>query len=838
MKSLTYIEIDIDFCALEYGISPCTAAIGVTGERKCFNSIATCQDRANFDNEPVTLRFALPCDYLPKTIDCFPSIREVSFQPATVSLGKNLGQRATLTVTLNDHPHNDRGPGFDKYVTERPYDPWTLGTFFGKFRARQPYLRGRPIRLIRGFLGDPLNTMDTRHYTLESFDGPDPQTGAYTLVAKDVLKFADDDRAKAPVLSNGALAGSIDSDDVSATLNPVGIGNLEYPASGYVCFGGKEVCAFTRVNDVLTLTRAELGTVAQSHTAGDRAQLVLRYDGDDPADIMYDLLVNYANVDPDYISLSEWQAETEQFLSTLYATTITEPTSVRDLVNDLIEQAALAVWWDDQAQLIRLQVLREIATDAATFNADNIIEGSLQTREQPDTRISEIWTWYGQRNPTQTVTDRDNYRATLATVDLQRATDYGSSSVREITARFIQTFNSVQRLNGIQISRYRDPPRRFSFQLFHDQVVQLGGGYRLDWWANQDPTGLQVDCPIQIVRVQVEPDYIRVEAEEMLASGVIVLTQMVFLTTTGSVLQWEVPDSWNYLENNIELIGGGAGGHYNGAAGAGGGGGGAYSRISAQALIPGTLISYRVGAGGPGASGTGPGETAVNGEDTWFGAATFGSALVGARAGVVGLNTGLGGLGGDAASGIGSLRTSGGKGGNGAPRGEGHAGGGGGGGAGGPNGDGAQGGDLFSTNHDAGSGGGGADGGTAGQPEEGSSNIGGLGGNNRFGFGGGSTLSLRNGQQGGGGRGGSSSGSEGGGDDANGGLGGDGEQMWTQTIAPIIAAGPGGGGGGGGAYGPGSNGGLYGGGGGGAGGSTPDAGDGRQGIIVISWREE
>ena len=31
-KALTYFEIDLDYCALSYGVSPCAAAIGVTGD--------------------------------------------------------------------------------------------------------------------------------------------------------------------------------------------------------------------------------------------------------------------------------------------------------------------------------------------------------------------------------------------------------------------------------------------------------------------------------------------------------------------------------------------------------------------------------------------------------------------------------------------------------------------------------------------------------------------------------------------------------------------------------------------------------------------------------------
>src|SRR5690606_33070581 len=70
-KALNYIEIDVDYCSLTYSVPPCMAALGVTGDVKCFNSLGTCQDPDNFANEPVTLRFTMPADYLPRDIEAF-----------------------------------------------------------------------------------------------------------------------------------------------------------------------------------------------------------------------------------------------------------------------------------------------------------------------------------------------------------------------------------------------------------------------------------------------------------------------------------------------------------------------------------------------------------------------------------------------------------------------------------------------------------------------------------------------------------------------------------------------------------------------------------------------
>lgn len=520
MKSLSYIEIDIPVCSLTYGVAPCTASIPTTGASKCFNCKSTCQDRDHYDEEEVTLRFAKPTAYLPKEIDCIPNVQEISFTPATISLGENLGTRATLSVAFFDIKHSDTGEGFDKYLADRDYDPYEQGTFWGKFRARQPFLRGRSIRWITGLDDQDLADMETRNFVIESFDGPTPD-GKYTLVAKDVLKLVDGDRAMAPAASTGFLVTGISSGASSATLSPSGVGNLEYATSGYLAFGGKEIIAFTRSSDTLTLTaRGQLGGgAAQAFNAQDRIQTVLVYTSEDPADIIYDLMVNYAGVPASFITLADWQTETATFLGRLYSAVICEPTSVATLISELIQQAGLCIWWDDISLKIRLQVLRGIVTAAARFTPDNYI--SLTSKEQPDKRISQVLTYFGQINPLKNISDLDNYRSSSLVKDVEAESDYGGAVIKKILSRWIPGVGGrtvADRLGTILLSRYRDPPRRLTFDLgrYAGTDVSIGGGYRVSAHCFQDETGALVDVPVQVTRLNPPADRFKVEAEEVL----------------------------------------------------------------------------------------------------------------------------------------------------------------------------------------------------------------------------------------------------------------------------------------------------------------------------------
>lgn len=47
-ERLQIVEIDVDYCPLTYGTTPCGAVLGTDGVRKCYNTYATCQNVTNF----------------------------------------------------------------------------------------------------------------------------------------------------------------------------------------------------------------------------------------------------------------------------------------------------------------------------------------------------------------------------------------------------------------------------------------------------------------------------------------------------------------------------------------------------------------------------------------------------------------------------------------------------------------------------------------------------------------------------------------------------------------------------------------------------------------------
>lgn len=390
------------------------------------------------------------------------------------------------------------------------YDAYRLGTFWGKFRARFPYTRGLPLRLIRTTGED----IETHNYFIETTAGP--QSDQFTITAKDVLKLADGDRAQCPSISNGSLGEAIDDSDTAATLSPSGIGNQEYSASGYIAIG-TEIMAFTRSGDDLTLTRAQLGTEASSHNDEDIVQEVKVYSGESAADIIYDLLVNYAEVPSAYIPLTQWETEVDTYISRLYTTYLAKPVAVKDLVNEVIEQAGLAFWWDDEDQLIRLRALRPIATDSVVVRDSDMMEGTFTQSEQQDKRVSEVWTYYNQINPLETDKDAKNFASAVLTT---QENPYDQSAIKKIYSRWIAAFNrsAATRLNDMMLQRFLDPPRKFSFELWRTGSTQLslGQGFLLQTQYVQDDEGGVASVPCIVTMINPQWDRFSIEAEEML----------------------------------------------------------------------------------------------------------------------------------------------------------------------------------------------------------------------------------------------------------------------------------------------------------------------------------
>lgn len=522
-KPLQIVEIDVDYCTRTYGSGLCSAALGVTGQAKCFNTFKTCQDTDNFNKTALTLRFAMNQDGLPVGQTIFPALQSVSTNPTRINIAGvdddtgALGRRERVTVRLQDFAYHDGLT--DKYQSERVsgaaqagdgYNPQDRGTFFGKLRSRNPFYFGRALRVLNGFVGDELSAMRTQHYIIDEMSGPDV-SGAVTFVAKDVLSIADNDKALCPAPSNGKLDRDIeDEDDAIFRITPSAAADA-YPSSGKASIGD-EIVEFTRTGTLITLTaRGENGTDRQSHNELDTFQLAYRTNNALVSEVVSELLTDYAGIDPSYIDQATWDSEVARWLPGLrLRTVIPKPTGVLKLLAELAVHG-VSIWWDGVNQKIRFRLNRlvDVTDDVAQISdASNVLEGSVKVVDKPDLRVSQVVFYYDLINFAGAIENPENYRKAEAVVDLEAEgpLEYDQSQYRTFYSRWIDTGSdaAIKDIATRTLLRYRGIPANVTFDLDIKDVgsVDLGDILDLQTRVLQDETGAATPTEMQVMQFE------------------------------------------------------------------------------------------------------------------------------------------------------------------------------------------------------------------------------------------------------------------------------------------------------------------------------------------------
>lgn len=554
-ETVAFLEIDQPFCVHVYGQAPCTAQQGVTGPDKCFQGIDTCQDTPNYSPGTLALRFGRAQEGMLQYGYVIPTVESVETRPGLINLAgmdrnaSPLGQREVVTVELRDHPHSDLL--VDKYRLERGFVaealprrlnpsafrgaahsvarsaffgqfvpallPYARGSFWGKWLARNPYHSNYRARIREGYVGQPLSEMRVRHYVIDRIDGP--SDGSVTVVLKDLFSLIEERKSVAPLLSRGALNAGIDAVVTSATLTPPGIGNEDYPASGYVLLGN-ELCAFTRSGDVLTLTRGQLGTVAAAHNADSLVQEVYAEVAQKAHDIIYRLLTLFGGISASEIDKAEWDTLAAD-MSELYTGYVVRPTAVRDLVGELCEVAGCTVWPDVVTGKIRFAALRPQAASPTVDDRGWIVAGSLTKRLQDDKRVTQVWVHYDIIDRAGDLDDRRNFRASALTADpaAEGPQQYGSAGIREIPSRWIPAGGRQTALNaGARIySLFRDPPleARFLIDGSREGALDLARAFTLDTEEVQDELGDRLPTTMVPIALRRSEGEIEVQAQQV-----------------------------------------------------------------------------------------------------------------------------------------------------------------------------------------------------------------------------------------------------------------------------------------------------------------------------------
>ena len=482
------VELYMSRCSRSYGVAPCTAAIGVTGTDRCFNTTATCQDRPNLDLAPYVYRFAsqrVEGLQAPGDPPIFPTLLSVKTAPTILTPGKGLGVRASLSVTIQDHPWTD--VGCDPYRTLRSYDPDGRGTFWGKWLNRNRFYENRRIDVLTGFMNDD-GTYDAanfnrRSYIITKISGPS-STGQVSIEAKDPLKLADGEKAKWPRASLASLTANINELVTSVAITDPNLDLTEWWNAGQRYLRcEEEIMLATGASGIgtssvtLTVTRGSMPSwydfsqnVAEAHDLEASVQPCWLFDDEMVYDIVYFLLNYVAGIDSSNLPLAEWITEIDngfQYLS--FSTLLTEPVEVKKLLEE-ISQLSVMMFWHERDQEVKLKGLRFQQLIGPQINDDqSIVAESVGVSEDSAALITQSWIYYDMTWPLAIMSELRSYRNVDIRANLDRETveEYQRPAIRQTMSRWLnrsQTGVAVE-IGTTILRQYQDVRKIISFAM-------------------------------------------------------------------------------------------------------------------------------------------------------------------------------------------------------------------------------------------------------------------------------------------------------------------------------------------------------------------------------------
>jgi len=395
--------------------------------------------------------------------------------------------------------------------------------------ARQNFYEGRTMRIKTGYL-DSAGAYDdsnfqTRTYFIDTITGPDA-SGKVTIKGKDGLRFTDREKAQLPTQSQATLSADISSSTTSiAITDPNDDVKGSYDAGQTYIRVGDETMIVTNITGsagsyTLTVTRAAkpgiyTGTItADEHDAGATVQHCYFYDQQDIDDIVKHLVVDTAGISSAYTDLTSWQSVINNGLQNYQFTAlITEPTGVKDLLEEITEHTIL-LWWDEREQNIQMDSLLNRAKDSGPYNDDeNNVADSVNVARNDKQRVTQVWVAHGHRSPVLPMDELRNFASVQVSVDLdtETADQYGIKKVKQIWSRWIPTsLNSVaSEIASRLLSYYKTTKRVVTVTLDpKDDAMWTGDLVTFKSRQLQDATG---DTPELAFRV--------LQATEMLGTG-------------------------------------------------------------------------------------------------------------------------------------------------------------------------------------------------------------------------------------------------------------------------------------------------------------------------------
>ena len=527
-RPITAVFIDLDQCANVFGTLPCTASAATGSE--CFNTFGTCQDKANYDGSG-EFRLVLSDAHA----DAFnspngslgdvyiPCVDSVSIAPEKITPGRGLGYRGRATITCIDFPHHDIN--VDPYVATRGYTPTEQGSFFGKLLARNKHYVNRPIAIRHYFHAGGRASADRyreAHYILDKIEGPDAR-GKVTITAKDPLMLAEAAKAQCPKPSTGTLSANLAAGTTTTFSMNTGEG-AGYPTGPHDIRINDEIISITsRSGDTFTINlRGIRGTTADDHEQDDTVQecyskwggTIHRVDL-----VLAELLQDYAGIPASYIPAATWATEASTWAPAYYLdTVVSEPTSVADLLSEILVETNSVLWWSPSERLFKWKTQTPDYSVLETLTDRDFVDESVTVKRLEKDRVSQVLYYSDVRNWTES-REPKNYRALQVRIDATGESDdaYQSPSIKKIFARWLQSPSLTGEVASRYLARFKNPPEQFitELDLKDIETILTGDHVRMTSDRMQDEYGAADTIEMQVLSVQHNNKTERIKVEAL-----------------------------------------------------------------------------------------------------------------------------------------------------------------------------------------------------------------------------------------------------------------------------------------------------------------------------------
>ena len=465
------VTIKLDFCALTFGVAPCTA----TGT-KCYNTRSTCKDPENYDKVIKDYKFIRRTDQIIQGSGARPYLRKTKELPTEINPEKGIPINARVTYSFDDDD-DASDVGIDPYVSERAS---VQGSFFKKLLARNPYYEGREVIEEKGFHGiDTAEFQTAFKGIIDAVNGP--ANGKIDIIVKDPLKKAEN------VWVPKETFGKVTDNPLSAGATTVNVDDAaEYEtASGadpnwviiddeIIRYEGKTATSLT------SCTRGQGDTTAASHDIDSVIQQVRVYQDVNPWDIIDDLLEGDMSIPAADIDIIGAELERDTWIPGYQFTAwLTKPKKVIEHLADLCVQSGSYIWWAYEDQKFNWKVISPglPSETIPTFDdTKNIIKAEPADRNE-DARVSVVAVYYNLKllgDPEEP----DDYLGRYIAVDSDKEGDdqYGSRKVKSFLCRWITATAEAQALGDRYLARYKIPPPEYTFTLeMKDSSLKTGG---------------------------------------------------------------------------------------------------------------------------------------------------------------------------------------------------------------------------------------------------------------------------------------------------------------------------------------------------------------------------